>query len=91
MKTPLYRQYADTKPVAVYPMSNWGGVEILEIDGIEKNGKKAVIAAYNFGSRQKIARHTIFWQMPPVDKPGDVRAYIRKGNRRIYFDECMWA
>lgn len=39
-------QYRDKKPIAVYPMSNWGGIEILDIEyGIDDY----VICRYNFG------------------------------------------
>lgn len=39
-------QYRDKKPIAVYPMSNWGGVEILDVlHGIDDY----VICRYNFG------------------------------------------
>lgn len=43
-------QYADKKPIAVYPMSNWGGIEILDIVyGIDDY----VVARYNFGEPEK--------------------------------------
>ena len=85
MKTPLYKIYEKTKAVGVYPMSNWGGLEVLAIDGIEKNGEDAVIACFNWGTgRQHIARHVI--RYTPCG-----RAYIRKNNWRFYFDEIMRA
>ena len=44
-------QYADKKPIAVYPMSNWGGVEILDIlYGIEDY----VVARYYGKSYHKV-------------------------------------
>lgn len=39
-------KYKDKKPIAVYPMSNWGGIEILDIEyGIDDY----VICRFNFG------------------------------------------
>ena len=38
--------YLEKKPVAVYPMSNWGGIEILDIlYGIDDK----VVYRFNFG------------------------------------------
>ena len=49
-------QYRDKKPIAVYPMGNWGGVEILDIiHGIDDY----VIARYNFGEPEKDKLHRV--------------------------------
>ena len=78
MNQPLYKQYGNTKPIGVYPMSNWGGLEILDI----VDGGDTMIAAWNFGTRQKIKRYHI--QYTPSG-----RAYIRKEGRRFYVDQMM--
>lgn len=81
MRTPLYKQYENTKPIGVYCMSNWGGLEVLDVT--EKNGEQALVACYNWGTgRQHIARHIIRYTTTD-------RAYIRKGNFRFYLDEIM--
>lgn len=81
--TALYKQYENTSAVGYYPMSNFGGLEILAVDGIEKNGEDAVVACFNWGTgRQHIRRHVIRYT-----ESG--RAYIRKAGDRYYFDEIM--
>lgn len=81
----LYREYADTPAVGVYPMSNWGGLEILALDGVEKHGEDACIACFNWGTgRQHIARHVIRYTTSG-------RAYIRKAGWRFYFDQILRA
>ena len=39
-------QYKDKTPIAVYPVSNWGGVEILDI---EHGINDYAICRFNFG------------------------------------------
>lgn len=80
MKTPLYKQYADTKAVGVYPLCNWGGLEILAVEyGIDDY----VVACFNFGTgRQKIRRHKICYSTSGRD-------YIRKEGVRYYLDNIM--
>lgn len=39
-------KYRDVKPIGVYGMNNWGGVEVL---GIEHGIEDYVIARFNFG------------------------------------------
>lgn len=79
MKTPLYKKYENTKPIGVQCISNWGGLEILDIEyGIDD----IAIASFNFGTRQQIRRHKI--QTTPAG-----RLYIRKQGIRYYLDEIM--
>ena len=79
MNTPLYKKYAETKPIAVLGLGNWGGLEILDIEyGIEDY----VIAAFNFGTRKKIRRHKV------CTAPSG-REYIKKEGVRYYFDDMM--
>lgn len=74
---PLYKKYADTMPIMVLGLSNWGGLEILDIEhGIDDYA----IACFNWGTgRQQIRRHKI------MHTPSG-RAYIRKQDTRYYFD-----
>ena len=71
--------YKDKKPIAVYPMSNWGGVEILDVQyGIEDYA----IARYNFGKAEdKVHRVKIKYSADS--------AYIRLDGNQIRLDECM--
>lgn len=78
MNQPLYKQYENTKPIGVYPMGNWGGLEILDII----DGGDRVVAAWNFGTRSKIKRYRI--QYAPSG-----RSFIRKDNIRFYTDSIM--
>lgn len=43
-------EYADKKPIAVYPMGNWGGLEVLDI--IYGINDYAVVR-FNFGEPDK--------------------------------------
>ena len=74
------KAYKDKKPVAVYPMSNWGGIEILDIEhGIDEY----VIARFNFGTvEEKLHRIKIEY-----NKHG-VPYFIMSGNR-VRLDDCM--
>lgn len=75
-----YQEYFTKKAVGVLPLSNWGGLEILDIlCGIEDE----VIACFNWGDdRQMIRRHKIYYT-------SSGRAYFRKMDRRYYLDEIQ--
>lgn len=76
----LYKQYNETPAIGYYEMSNFGGLEILDIEyGI----KDKLVTCFNFGTgRQMIRRNTIY------TTPGG-RQYIRKAGHRYYLDEIM--
>lgn len=76
----LYKQYEKTPAIGAYPMSNWGGLEILDIlYGIDDR----VIACFNLGTgRQQIRHHKICYT--PAG-----RAYFWKNRTRFYLDEIM--
>lgn len=77
---PLYKKYADTEPIGVITLCNWGGLEILDIEyGIDDY----VIACFNYGnSRLEIRRHKVMYT--PAG-----RAYIRKHGVRYYYDQML--
>ena len=76
----LYKKYADTPAIGVLPMSNFGGIEILDII---HGWDDIAIACFNFGTgRQQIRRHKICYT-------SSGRSYIRKQGVRYYFDEIM--
>lgn len=79
MREPLYKRFAETKPLGVLPLSNWGGLEIVHMSG----WKDTCVACFNFGNgRTHFHRHTIHYA------PSG-RAYIRKLGTRYYFDQIM--
>lgn len=50
------KAYESKEPVAVYPMTNWGGIEILDIlYGIEDY----VVYRFNFGEPQELHKAKI--------------------------------
>ena len=73
------KMYADKKPVAVYGMSNWGGLEILDIVyGIEDY----IISRFNFGEPDKTIHKT------KINYSGDCPTF-RVGGYTIPLNECM--
>ncbi len=71
--------YKGRKPLAVYPMSNWGGVEVLDIIyGIDDYA----VVRYNFGDvEEKVHKLKIRYDSGSP--------YVRLDGNRIRFDECM--
>lgn len=76
----LYEQYSETPTIGYYSMSNFGGLEILDIEyGIQDK----LVTCFNWGTgRQMIRRNTIY------STPSG-RQYIRKAGYRFYLDEMM--
>lgn len=73
----LYKEYENTKPVGVLPLSNWGGLEILNINCED------CIACFNWGhGRELIRKHNLIYT-------ASGRVYIRKMGKRYYLDEIM--
>ena len=73
----LYKEFADTKAIAVIPLSNWGGLEILAINDDQ------LLACFNFGTgRQQIRWHNVHY-------PESGRAFIRKQGVRYYLDQMI--
>jgi len=76
----LYKEYAETKAIAVYGLCNFGGIEILDF---EVGFDNYVVACFNFGTgRQKIRRHKVCFT------PGG-RDYIWMNHTRYYLDQFM--
>ena len=81
MKTPLYKEYANRQPLAVLPLSNFGGLAIL--DTLPNYGETVHVVAWDFGTRcQQIRRHKEQYS-------SDGRPFITKGNRRFYLNLFM--
>ena len=74
----LKQIYKDAAPVGLYPISNFGGLAILEIIDDEC----AVCAWHYCDGYENIRRHQIFYTYTG-------RAYIRKAGRRFYLDQIM--
>ena len=72
-------QYQDKKPIAVYPMSNWGGIEIMDIiNGIDDY----VVWRYNYGSPDKLHKTKVL-----INDAG--HQYIRINESRIKLENFM--
>lgn len=79
MKHPLYKQYADTKPLAVFGLCNFGGIEVLCLNEQEDY----VISCFEFGTgRQNIRKHKIEYS-----KSGE--PFFRVHNKRYYLRDFM--
>lgn len=75
----LKQLYKDAHPIAVYPITNFGGLAILDIDHIDD----CVIAAWDFGDGYiNIHQHKVYYSASGRD-------YIVKGKRRYYMDEFL--
>ena len=77
----LYKEYAKTKALGTLTLSNWGGLEILDIKyGVDDY----VVACFNWGTgRQQIRNHKII--TAPSGRP-----YFSKNRYRYYLDEILW-
>ena len=81
MKTTLSKQYESRRPLAVLPLSNFGGIAVLDV--INECGGTVIVAAWNFGrGYENTRRHT-------VKETTSGRSFIRKGNRRFYLDQMV--
>ena len=67
------------KVIAVYGMSNFGGIEILDIQyGINDS----VVYRYNFGTPQKA-------RTARVQYTSKCEPFFRSPSGRVYLNECM--
>ena len=73
------KQYEDKKPIAVYPMNNFGGVEILDV---LHGDNDYVIYRYNFSMPEETIHKTKVYYGPK-------RAYIRIGDATVNIDSCV--
>ena len=72
--------YRNKKPIAVCPMSNWGGVEILDVKhGIDDH----VLARYNFDEPDNTIHNV------KVRYTTGGVAYFKIGDDYIRLDECL--
>ena len=78
--TPLYKKYENKKPIAVYTMSNFGGIAILDII---YDIDDMVIACFDFGTGYQKIRHY------KIREQKNGRPYIRKNGIYCYLDECI--
>lgn len=73
------KKYENKRPVAVYPMCNLGGIEILDIlYGIEDY----VVYRFNFGEPQKLHRAKIRYGV-------DHSSFRTLAGYSVNLDECM--
>lgn len=72
-------QYKDKRPVAVYPMTNHGGIEILDIlNGIEDY----VVWRFNFGEPKELHRSKVRYGV-------NHSSFKTTAGYSIRLDECM--
>ncbi|MBS6135517.1 MAG: hypothetical protein KH706_03055 [Faecalibacterium prausnitzii] len=79
MKMTMRQKYAGSKPVGVIPLSNWGGLEILDI---ESGCTDKIVAAFNFGEREQPHRYRQY-------ENAEGRVFIKVGGVRYYLDEAL--
>ena len=75
----MRQKYASAKPFGVIPLSNWGGLEILEV---ESGYDAKVVAAFNFGEREQPRRYRQY-------ENAEGRVFIKVGGVRYYLDEAL--
>lgn len=76
----LAQKYTEISAIGYYSLSNWGGLEILDII-YDINDK--LVTCFNFGNgREMIRQNTIY-----TTAAG--RSYIRKAGMRFYLDEII--
>lgn len=70
------------KPISVYTMNNFGGIEILDIEyGIDDK----IIYRYNFGQPEtKIHKAKIYYGINDGDVP-----YFNTKHGKIYLNDCI--
>ena len=79
-KMPLYKQYETKRAFASLCLSNWGGLEILDIIyGVNDY----VVACFNWGTGRQQIRHHKVCQTPSG------RPYIWKNHTRYYLDQFL--
>lgn len=65
--------------IGIYTLCNFGGLAIISIDPAGDNCK----SCFDYGDGPKNARNT------KIHYSNSGRAYIRRYNRRYYFDQIM--
>ena len=78
----IYAEYKDAKTIGSLPLSNWGGLEILETNN---NCDDQFLACFNFGE----GRTDFHFHNVHVSPSG--RAFIRKMGTRYYLDQIIRA
>lgn len=81
MKKTLAERYENVKPVGVYPITNWGGLVILEIND---SGEYAV-SAFDWGDGIQNVRST------KIQYSDNGRPFIRRYGVCYYFDQILRA
>lgn len=79
---PMYKRYADTKPVGAAYIGGTFGLHVYEPDETDKYDCDYICSWHNGENEYGYHKHTVHYTTAG-------RAYIRKGNMRIYLDEVM--
>ena len=80
MTRPEKELYKDVKPVAVYPISSWGGIEIL---AIEHGYDDYVVYRENYGEPDE-SIHRV-----KIRTAASNRSFFIYNSTRIYLDQCF--
>lgn len=81
MAKTVYETYENVPAIGVMELSNYGGLEILDIiPGINDQ----VVACFNWGNGRTAIRHHKVFTTPSG------RDYIRKFDERYYLDQIMF-
>lgn len=76
----IYKDYVNARTIAVIPLSNHGGLEILESG---TNCDDQLLACFNFGNGRE------YFHFHNVHCTPSGRAFIRKMGVRYYLDQMM--
>lgn len=80
MRQTMKERFGESRTIAVFPMYNCGGLEVLEADF---NCDSQIVAAFNFGEgRKHIHVHNVHYT-------DTGRPYIWKLHKRYYLDLFM--
>ncbi len=74
----LSDKYADTEPMAVFPLNNFGGLEILYFDG------EIIVSSFNFSD---VGRYGIRKSRVHADENG--KSFFRRYGVKYYLEDFM--
>ncbi len=81
-RQPMYKRYANNKPMGTYTLTNCFGLVVFEPDEIDKYDCELVCAWWSTEGMYGFHKHMIHYTALG-------RGFIRKGGTRIYLDEVM--
>lgn len=82
MRTSLYKRYENKEAIGTLPLTDVACILVFDPDENDKYDCDLVTALENSGVRSGFHKHKIFYT-------SSGRAYIRKGQQRVYLDEVI--